>query len=63
MDSLQHKIAERAYHHFLQRGAQHGNDRADWLTAEKEILAESKTAKPKTRKRTTTSKRTTGKSR
>ena len=30
-------IATRAYELFLQRGAQHGQDFEDWLTAEREL--------------------------
>jgi DUF2934 family protein len=30
-------IASRAYELFLQRGAQHGQDFDDWLTAEREL--------------------------
>ena len=30
-------IAMRAYELFLQRGAQHGQDFEDWLTAEREL--------------------------
>ena len=30
------KIAERAYHKYLQRGGKHGNDHHDWYEAEKE---------------------------
>ena len=32
-------IARRAYELFLQRGGEHGRDREDWLTAERELLA------------------------
>ena len=31
-------IARRAYELFLQRGAEHGRDLEDWLTAERELL-------------------------
>jgi hypothetical protein len=31
------EIASRAYELFLQRGAQHGQDFEDWLTAEREL--------------------------
>jgi len=30
-------IAMRAYERFLERGAQHGQDFEDWLTAEREL--------------------------
>jgi Protein of unknown function (DUF2934) len=32
-----HEIAERAYHIYLERGAQPGDPFADWLTAEREL--------------------------
>jgi uncharacterized protein (UPF0303 family) len=32
-------IELRAYQMFLQRGAAHGNDLDDWLTAERQVLA------------------------
>jgi uncharacterized protein YciU (UPF0263 family) len=31
------EIAERAYHIYLERGAQQGDPFADWLTAERQI--------------------------
>ena len=31
------QIAEAAYHRFLQRGAQHGQDFSDWIEAEREL--------------------------
>ena len=34
-------IANRAYELFLQRGAQHGQDFEDWLTAERELQVHS----------------------
>lgn len=30
-------IARRAYHRFLERGAEHGHDRDDWFEAEREL--------------------------
>jgi hypothetical protein len=36
---LQRQIAERAYQLFEFRGAGHGSDMEDWLTAEREVLA------------------------
>ena len=35
----EHDIARRAYELFLQRGGEHGRDRDDWLSAERELLA------------------------
>lgn len=32
------RIAEKAYSYYVARGFQHGNDMADWLRAEREIL-------------------------
>jgi hypothetical protein len=32
------EIATRAYDRYLQRGAAHGDDLADWLEAERELL-------------------------
>ena len=56
---LHHKIAERAYFYFLQRGGEHGHDLDDWLKAEREILAEmEKKSKPRAR-RTSSRKSTT----
>ena len=37
-------IANRAYQNFLQRGAQHGQDFEDWLTAERELQIHSLSA-------------------
>jgi hypothetical protein len=31
-------IAARAYELFLQRGGEHGQDREDWLSAERQLL-------------------------
>jgi hypothetical protein len=31
------QIRERAYRLYLERGARHGQDRADWLEAEREL--------------------------
>jgi len=49
MDSLQEKIAKRAYELFLSRGGQHGYHIQDWAQAEREILAEEEAAKKKTK--------------
>jgi len=38
------KVAARAYELFLARGGRHGYHMADWLVAEKEILAAKKPA-------------------
>jgi hypothetical protein len=32
-------IAARAYELFLQRGGEHGHDRDDWLSAERQLLS------------------------
>lgn len=37
-DDLQARIAKRAYHLYLERGADHGSALDDWLQAEREIL-------------------------
>jgi hypothetical protein len=37
--SNEEQIAQRAYELWQQRGGDHGNDRADWLQAEQEIVA------------------------
>ena len=34
------QIAARAYERFLERGGEHGHDLEDWLSAERELLAE-----------------------
>jgi hypothetical protein len=54
MESLQDKIAKRAYELFLARGGQHGYHIEDWSRAEKEIMTDkeslqkaAKTAAPK----------------
>ena len=39
--SLKEKIACRAYERFLVRGGHHGQDLADWIEAEREVMAES----------------------
>ena len=39
-DALRDEIARRAYVRFCERGGLHGNDVADWLGAEREVLAE-----------------------
>jgi Protein of unknown function (DUF2934) len=31
------EVRLRAYHRYLERGASHGNDVADWIEAEKEL--------------------------
>ena len=36
-DAVRQAIASRAYDLFLRRGATHGHDWADWLTAEREL--------------------------
>ena len=35
--SIPQQIEQRAYELYLERGGEHGNDRADWLTAENEL--------------------------
>ncbi len=40
MESLQERIAKRAYELFLARGGQHGYHIQDWAQAEKEIKEE-----------------------
>lgn len=40
MESLQQRIAKRAYELFLARGGQHGYHIQDWAQAEKEIKEE-----------------------
>jgi len=42
--SLYSRIAARAYALFLARGCQHGDDLADWLQAEREVLSEERPA-------------------
>jgi hypothetical protein len=42
--SLQQKIAACAYELFLKRGQAHGHDLEDWLEAEREVLAEVRSA-------------------
>lgn len=37
---LEHKVREKAYELYVERGAWHGNDWEDWLKAEKEIKKE-----------------------
>jgi hypothetical protein len=37
MEELRKRIELKAYENFLSRGMSHGNDREDWLKAEKEI--------------------------
>jgi hypothetical protein len=39
IESVQQKIRERAYEHFLERGCEAGHHEDDWIRAEKEILA------------------------
>lgn len=36
------QIASRAYELFLKRGCEHGHDREDWLSAERELIAEAR---------------------
>jgi hypothetical protein len=51
MDNVQDRIAKRAFDLFVARGGEHGYHIADWLQAEKEILAEKvKTVPGKTKK-------------
>jgi Protein of unknown function (DUF2934) len=38
-DSVFHAVRMRAYELFLERGATHGNDLADWFKAEQELLS------------------------
>jgi hypothetical protein len=35
--SIPQQIEHRAYELYLERGGEHGHDRADWLTAENEL--------------------------
>lgn len=42
--TLHSRIAARAYALFLARGGQHGDAWADWLQAEREVLAEERPA-------------------
>ena len=35
--SIPQQIEQRAYELYLERGGEHGHDRADWLTAENEL--------------------------
>jgi hypothetical protein len=39
-DSIDPRIAERAYELWQHRGGHHGQDLEDWLTAEREVLSE-----------------------
>lgn len=56
---LQKKIAEKAYSHFLQRGAVHGFDLDDWLRAEREVIEdEMKRRSPRKSVRRASSKET-----
>ena len=50
MDSVQDRIARRAYDLFVARGGEHGYHIADWLRAENEILAEKATPAVKKKK-------------
>lgn len=50
MESVQDRIARRAYDLFVARGGQHGYHIEDWLKAEKETLAENTTPVPKKKK-------------
>jgi Protein of unknown function (DUF2934) len=36
--SMPQQIEQRAYELYLERGGEHGHDRADWLTAENELI-------------------------
>lgn len=46
-ESLQQRIAEKAYALFLERGAAHGDDVTDWLQAERIIQEELAAGKAK----------------
>ena len=35
--SIPQQIEQRAYELYLERGGEHGHDRADWLTAENDL--------------------------
>ena len=37
--SIPQQIERRAYELYVERGGEHGHDRADWLTAENELTA------------------------
>jgi len=39
-ESLNDRIARRAYEKFVARRGRHGNDLEDWLAAEREVLDE-----------------------
>ena len=39
-ESAQQRIAERAYHFYVERGAEHGHALEDWLRAEREVLGD-----------------------
>lgn len=45
-------IAVRAYHLWLERGGQPGDDIGDWLAAEQQLLAESGATAPRRRGKT-----------
>lgn len=40
------EIRERAYELFIERGATHGNDLADWFAAEKQLCAKAGSPEP-----------------
>ncbi len=48
------QIEQRAYELYLQRGGEHGNDLADWLAAEKELMASLSEQKRTPQRRNTT---------
>lgn len=39
-ESAQQRIAERAYHFYVERGAEDGHALEDWVRAEQEVLGE-----------------------
>ena len=47
--STEEQIAQRAYKLWQQRGGQHGNDLADWLQAERQIVEQRVTGIPPSR--------------
>ena len=50
MESVQDRIARRAYDLFVARGGQHGYHIEDWLQAEKDILSSRAKPAPKKKK-------------
>jgi hypothetical protein len=49
-EALREKIQKRAHEIFLKRGHQAGTPEGDWVAAEKEILKETKVARPAAKK-------------